>query len=168
MRRIDRKWLLTGLVLVTTVAPLVFAGVLHVRRTHTAGELARERQLIADYAQRLEDAQWQQRVPVDEKAQQWSLLASNEVTATLQELQSLVDASGVELQAAKAAPSVNAGRQMFLLAGSGRPEQVCALLAGIERCARLIVVENGHVTPRSEGEVDFELGLATYHRGGDQ
>jgi hypothetical protein len=166
--RIDRRLILGGLILLATVAPLAFAGVVNMQRTRRAGELERERQLVADYSQRLEDAQWQQRAPVDAKAQQWYLLAGNEVTATLQELQSLVDASGVELQAAKASPSVNAGRQMFLLAGSGRPEQVCALLAGIEKCSRLIVVENGHFTPGADGAIAFEFGLATYHRGGDQ
>lgn len=168
MRRIDRRLILGGLTLLVTVAPLAFAGVVRLQRTQREGELDRERQLVAEYAQRLEEAQWQQHVPVDTGAPQWRLLDGNEVTATLQELQALVDASGVELQAAKASPSVNAGRQMFLLTGSGRPDQVCALLAGIEKCSRLIVIESGRCTPRPESGIDFEFGLATYHRGGDQ
>ncbi|MBL8726928.1 MAG: hypothetical protein JNM25_00765 [Planctomycetes bacterium] len=168
VKRVDRTVLLVVFILLATLAPMTFAGVARFVRTQNEAELAREQQLVAEFGRQLEDAEWQRRLPADEANQQWRLLDGSEVTATLQALQTLVDASGVTLVAAKASPSSKGGRQLFLLSGSGRPEQVCQLAAGIERCPRLIVIESGRLAPRSDEVVDFEFGLATYHRGGAQ
>jgi len=165
VRRIDRNVWVVVLILLAAIAPAVFAGVARFVRLERAVDLDRERSLVADYARKLEEAHWRQQAPSEAKTQEWRLLGSGEVTGTLQVLQSLVDSTGVTLVAAKAAPSGKGGRQTYLLTGSGRPEQVCTLLAGIERCSRLVVVENGRITPQAEEIVDFELGLATYHRG---
>lgn len=168
MKRIDRSVLVVVLILLATIAPVVFAGTARFVRSQRTVELERERALVTDYTRRLEEAHWRQQTPSAVQTTQWQLLSSNEVAATLQVLQSLVDASGVTLVAAKASPSGSSGRQLFLLTGSGSPEQVCSLLVGIERCPRLIVAENGRFTPRSGDAIDFEFGLATYHSGGDQ
>jgi hypothetical protein len=147
---------------------MTFAGVARFVRSHSEEDLAREQQLVAEFEHQLEDAEWQHRLPAEDATKQWRLLDGSEVTATLQALQTLVDASGVTLTAAKASPSTKNGRQMFLLAGSGRPEQVCGLVAGIERCPRLIVIETGRLAPRAEDTIEFEFGLVTYHRAGAQ
>ncbi len=168
MKRIDRTVLLIVFILLATLAPITLAGVARFVRAQNEADLAREQQLVAEFSRQLEGAEWQHRQPGVETGTQWRLLAGSEVTATLQALQTLVDASGVTLVAAKAAPSGKGGRQLFLLTGSGRPEHVCSLVAGIERSPRLIVIETGRLAPRSDEVVDFEFGLATYHRGGAQ
>lgn len=168
MKRIDRTVILVVVILLATLGPVVFAGLARFTRSDREADLAREQQAVADYARKLEEVQWQHQLPQDQAPQRWQLLDGNEVTGTLQALQALVDASGVTLVATKPAPAGKNGRQAYLLAGSGRPEQVCSLLAGIERCDRLIVVEAGRITPHSDEQIDFELSLATYHRGGDQ
>lgn len=167
MKRIDRTVMLV-VVLLATIAPMAFAGVARFTRADREADLLREQQLVADFARKIDAAQWQHQLPTEHATKHWRLLDGAEVTVTLQALQALVDASGVTLVAAKPAPAGKGGRQTYLLAGNGRPEDVCRLLAGIERCERLIVVESGRITPRSEEQVDFELGLATYHRGGDE
>lgn len=166
MKRVDRTVLLIVFVLLATLAPMTFAGIAHFARARNEASLDRERQLVAEFGRQLEDAEWRGRMPGEPAPPQWQLLPNSDVTATLQALQALVDQSGIALEAVKAAPAGRNGRQLFLLGGSGRPEQICALVAGIERCTRLIVVETGRLLPRSDETIDFEFGLATYHRGG--
>ena len=82
----------------------------------------------------------------------------------------VVNALGIEARvtfdAIKASTSNVAGKQSFQLSGHGTPQQVCEFLAAIEKHDRLIIVESGRLTPGGGELVAFDLGLATYHRGG--
>ena len=147
-------------------AALTFAGIAHVQRSGCEAEPERERARLTTQLARAEQALTLPAPLAETTARQWCLLDSAEVATTLQVVQTLVDASGVTLLSAKATPSSSGGRQTFLLTGRARPQQLCELLASIERHDRLMVVETGRVVPGDEAQVDFELGLATWHRDG--
>jgi hypothetical protein len=82
-------------------------------------------------------------------------------------LQSLADAADVTLHAVKATHA-GPGRQSFTLGGRGAPAAVCDFLGAVERHERLLVVENGKLTPAGGGEVAFDFGITTVHAGGER
>lgn len=168
MIQLRRNTVVVGLVVVATLLPMVFAGVARLVRWQRESVLEGERTRLAEYRAQVEEAEWRGAVTVESQQPTYRLLEGAEVAATLQVVQTLADGSGVTLVAAKASPTASDGRQLFLLAGRGRPQQLCSLVAAIERHERLIVVESGRVTPRDDQEVEFELGLATWHRGGER
>lgn len=93
-----------------------------------------------------------------------ALPAEVDVPATLQVVQAMGDANGVALQTVKAGQSGTAGKQTLQITGTGSSEQICGLLADIERGTPLLVVETGRLAAQPSGQVVVELGLATFHR----
>ena len=67
---------------------------------------------------------------------------------------------------AKASPSATRGKQTFVVSGNGLPEQVCAFAAALEKSERLMIVENGRLSPATGDKISFEFGIATFQRGG--
>lgn len=106
--------------------------------------------------------------PQPAEPSRWTLLDQPDVAGTMQAIQDVADAVGVALDEVKATPARVSGRQSFQLSGQGTPHQVCSLLAAFEQHDRLLVVESGGLQPGGAGRVHFELGVATYHRGGGQ
>ncbi len=43
---------------------------------------------------------------------------------------------------------------------------MASFLVAVEAGDRLVVIESGRVMPGGDDELYFELGFATYHRGG--
>jgi hypothetical protein len=159
-----------ALVVLLTVVQLALAGIATRSRRQVEGELEHERAAIVGYANELAAAATEPAIaaPPATPARQWTLLDGAEVASTLQILQALGDAAGVTVTTAKAPPSTTPGRQSFQLNGRGAPQQVCSFLAAIEQHERLIVVESGRLSPGAPGTIQFELGLATHHRGGQR
>lgn len=161
-----RSFALVALAAGVVVAALAFAGVARLQRTSAERQLEHERARLAEQLARAEKIEQQPAPQAETLPPRCRLLDGAEVATTLQVVQTLVDACGVTLVSAKATPSPTGGRQTFLLAGRARPEQLCELLASIERHERLMVVETGRLVPGDAAQVEFELGLATWHRDG--
>lgn len=164
MERMRRTLTLVTVALLT-LGQAGLAGVARFHRSATEHDVEAERATTASYAMQLAAA-------VDRPANgtaltpQSRLLATPDVAGTLQVIQETSDAAGVTALTAKALQSSTAGRQSFLIVGRGKPEHICAFVAGLEQHERLMVIENGKCTPGSADELQFELGLATYHSGG--
>jgi hypothetical protein len=166
--RVDKKVVITTLVLFAGVVQAGLAGVAfygrHAAEQELANELVKAESVVREIAARQQGGERQSGAP----ATQWQLLDGPDVPGTLQIVQTLGDAAGITLDSLKAAPSSTVGKQTFQIVARGTPRQVVTFLAGIEQHARLIVVESGKVVPASVDEIGFELGLATYHVGGGQ
>lgn len=166
MIRIGRR----GVVLLTLLATLLqggAAGVAHWWRSESDRAVVVEQERLA-VAQRRNAARAEQ-VPEPEPAPvapQWRLLDGHDVAATLQCVNELGAEKHVVFDVIKASASNTTGKQAFQVAGRGVPQRVCEFLASIERSERLMIVESGRFLPGDEGEVAFELAIATYHRGG--
>lgn len=96
----------------------------------------------------------------------WRLLDSPDVSGILEFVQARGDAAGVVFASVKAAQSGTSGKQSYQISGHGTPDQVCTFLEDLETQERLILIESGKVTPGSDSEIQFELGMATYHLRG--
>lgn len=94
------------------------------------------------------------------------LTARADVVHTLQQLQALGDAAGIVIDGERALLATDAGRQPFVLTGSGSLRQLATFLAAIETHRDLMVVESGRLLPAGPDRVAFELGIATWHEGG--
>ena len=162
------KKILVVLVVVCTVAQAGFAGVAYFGRRAADRELEAERARAAATQHQLYHARESKAEMPPAPPSRWQLLSGADVSGTLQVIQSLGDAAGIEFGSVKAAPSSTAGRQSFQITGRGTPDQVCLFCADIEQNGRLIVVESGKFLPGSAEEIAFEFGLATYHSGGGQ
>jgi hypothetical protein len=156
------------MIVAATALQAGFAGVsfLMNRRTDerlctARGQLQAQRLLLAQERER-------EKAPKSPAASRWQLLASPDVTGTMQMLQVAGDAAGISVDGVKATQSNTPGKQSFQLAGRGSPEQVCEFLSAIEQNSRLVVIESGRILPASDVQIAFELGLATYHVGGDK
>ncbi|MBM4063093.1 MAG: hypothetical protein FJ265_18655 [Planctomycetes bacterium] len=168
MSHTDKRTVVTAVILVATLLQGGLAGVAFYGRRKVESDLAREAGRAGDVARQLA-AQAQEVVEVPPPPpSRWRLLDGPDVSGTLQVVQAVGDAAGIEFANVKAGQSNSPGKQSFLIAGHGAPEQVCAFLAGIEQHARLLVVESGRFLPGPANDVGFELGLATYHQGGGQ
>ena len=165
MKRIDKGSVVIALGALLTLLQAALAGVAFVGRQQAERQLQQESDTTSSYAMQLDAARRREREDAAELPKQ-EILDGADVAGTLQVIQSVGDAAGITVQSAKASQSSTAGRQSFQITGRGRPDQVCAFVAGIERHVRLIVVENGRLLPGTAEEVNFELGLATYHKGG--
>jgi len=151
-----------------TVLQAGLAGVAFYGRRATELELRSERDRASATARQVEQSQDRQLETVPKVPSRWRLQEAVDVSGTLQLIQALGDAAGVEFASLKAAQSSTVGRQSFQIAGGGTPEQVSAFLGDIEQNARLIVIESGRLLPGAGITITFELGLATYHTGGGQ
>lgn len=166
MIRLGRR----GVVLLTLLATLLqggAAGVAHWWRSESDRAVAAEQEQLA-VAQRRNAARGEQPSDVEPApvAPQWRLLDGPDVAATLQRVNDLGVDAHVVFDVIKASASNTTGKQVFQVAGRGAPPRVCELLAAIEKSERLMIVESGRFLPGDEGEVAFELSIATYHRGG--
>lgn len=160
--------LITVTLIVATLLQGLLAGVVSWKRSEAEQTLAGEEALTATYARQLTsvDRPEAPAEPLGTKVPHAVLMANADVAGTLRVLQALGDRIGVTMVTAKAAPSTTPGRQTFAISGRGAPDKVCQFLAGIEQHERLIVIENGRITPGTAEEVNFELGLSTHHAGG--
>lgn len=166
MTKVVRKWVSIGLVAFATLAQLIFAGVACWTRGAAQRDADNERAATENYAAHLAAAVERSSTSPDARVPHATLLPSADVAGTLCALQTLSDSVGVTMVSANASQSNTVGRQAFVIAGRGTPEQLCAFVAGLEQHERLIVIENGKITPGTADEVNFELGLSTYHAGG--
>jgi hypothetical protein len=161
---IGRALLGWGIVVLTAVQ-LGVAGLVRLGNVRVAGELdaavLEVRRLEGD----LQQSPLPKPVdplPVDPQTP-FFLASKADVVVTLQVVQGLGDSAGVVFDSLKAVRGGTVGRQDFTVAGRGTPEQVCQLLASIERQERLLVVESGRIVPTGTPQVSFEFGIAVYH-----
>ena len=162
------KKLLVVVVVLATVLQAGLAGVVFYGRRATEGELRGERERVAATARQVEQSRERKSATAPKEPSRWHLQEGVDVSGTLQLIQALGDAAGVEFTSVKASQSSTVGRQSFQITGGGTPDQVCGFLGDIEQHARLIVIESGRLLPGAGITITFELGLATYHAGGGQ
>jgi hypothetical protein len=165
MSGVDKKRLLTVVVVLACVFQAVVAGAVYLSRDVTQRELVSGQASLQLLMKRLNGYQAALARPADvETSSESQLLAVPDVVATLQVLQRLGDDAGVWFDSQDVEKSEQPGKQPYMVTGRATPHQLCAFIAGIESSNRLIIIEQGRVTPASEKLVAFELGLATYHR----
>ena len=170
MKAFDKRTVWALLIVVATVLQFGAAGVAHLARVDAGKTLESERQQAAALQRQLE-AQEERRVVGKVEApapSRWHLLDGPDVAATMEAVNAAGIDARVTFDAIKAATSKVAGKQTFQLSGHGTPVQVCEFLAAIEQHARLIIVESGRFMPGGDDLIAFDLGLATYHRGGSR
>lgn len=166
--RIDKRTVWTVLVVVATLLQLGTAGAVRFVRDDARKALDAEQQRAVALQRQLESQQ-ERAASVDEQAPEptrWRLLDGPDVAATMEAINALGVEAHVTFDVIKAATSNVAGKQTFQLSGHGTATQVCEFLAAIEQHTRLIVVESGRMMPGGDEQIAFDLGLATYHRGG--
>jgi len=166
VNRLVPKSLSIAIVGIATAVQLGLAGVAHWSRESAAAERDAERATTANYALQLAAAEERQTAGPSGLAPRPVLLASADVAGTLRALQNLGDEIGITLVSAKASPSTTPCRQSFVVTGRGTPTQLCAFVARIEQSERLMIVEGGKVSPGTDTEINFEMGLSTHHTGG--
>jgi hypothetical protein len=147
------------------------AGVVHWWRGELDQELAAGQheveRLRGDLARQVEASAASAPAPTAAPAgPRWQLLDGPDVAATLERLNRLGVDHKVAFETVKAVQSNTQGKQSFLLAGRGTPQQVCEFVAAIEQDDRLVIVETGRVMPGGGEQISFEFGVATYHKGG--
>lgn len=167
MASLDKKTVVVGCFVAIGLLFAGTAGVASWRRSSAADALAEERSRVEQLQRQLEETTKQAAAPMVETATRWQLQPGPEVVATMQTVQMLGDQAGVVFSSLKALRSADHGRQSFTAAGRGRPDSVCAFLASIEQHDRLMIVETGRLVPAGGGDIGFEIGLATYHGGGN-
>jgi hypothetical protein len=163
MSRIDRRVVVAALVIVTAAAQAGLAGVAYRARCRAGEELAAARKHLGQSAARLRAIQAQPLEPESSGASRWRLAVEPDVSRTLQVLQGIGDAHGVELDTLEVLRSKAAEKCSFRIAGAAAPALVCALLAAIEDLEDVVVVETGRIHPGPDGEIAFDFGLATFH-----
>ncbi len=162
------KKVLVMVVVSATVLQAGLAGAMFYGRRMTELELRNERERAAATARLVAQAKERALETVPKEPSRWHLQEAIDVSGTLQLIQALGDAAGVEFASVKASQSSTAGRQSFQITGIGTPAQVCAFLGDVEQDGRLIIIESGRLLPGAGVTISFELGLATYHAGGGQ
>jgi hypothetical protein len=168
MKRVDRGRSVAAVVAVVVLLQLGSAGVAWFGRQRVAESLQTE-QVQLESAQRELERQREralEQVTPAPRLSTWQLLPAADVAGTMQALQQIGDQNGVVVEDLKALPSNTRGKQAFTLTGRGRSQQVAAFLVAVEAGDRLIVIESGRVMPGGDDELYFELGFATYPRGG--
>lgn len=166
MNRLVPKSLSITIVGVATLVQIALAGMAWWSRRAVEEERDTERTMTANYATQLAAAERREAEGPQGRVPRAVLLTSADVAGTLRALQTIGDDAGVTVLSSKASQSTTIGRQSFVITGRGTPEQLCAFLAGIEQSERLMVIEGGKVTPGTETEINFEMGLSTHHTGG--
>jgi hypothetical protein len=161
---IGRALLGWGIVVLTAVQ-LGVAGLVRLGNVRVAGELdaavLEVRRLEGD----LQQSPLPKPVdplPVDPQTP-FFLASKADVVVTLQVVQGLGDSAGDREVLAADGASTHGLEAVEDHAGRGTPEQVCQLLASIERQERLLVVESGRIVPTGTPQVSFEFGIAVYH-----
>jgi hypothetical protein len=169
MRAFEKKAVVVVTTIMLAASQIGLAGVAFYAKQSTVTSLASEREQL-----RMLQDQLAQEVPQPGPAAEvrpvarWQLLTGPDVVATMQELQRLGDEAGVVFDGQKAMRSADGGKQSFLIAGHGKPSDVCGFVAAVEQTDRLMIVETGRLLPGGGDQVAFELGVATYHEGGKQ
>lgn len=162
-----RDGFVVTVVAVVVAAQGLLAGAAWFGRSATESRLAEQVLRNSDLRFQLARAQKQPVLKVEAAPPRWQLPDSPDAAGTMQAVQDLADRTGVQLDDLKATGRA-AGKLSFQVVGHGTPHQLCCFLAGIEEHDRLIVVETGRVEPAKEHDIAFQLGLATWHRGGGQ
>jgi hypothetical protein len=168
MTRFDRKTIWATTILGVTLLQLGSAGAVWFGHQAAKQALALEQKSATALQQQVAAQRERQAASptVTPSQSRWCLLDGPDVAATMEILNALGVEASLTFDVIKASTSNVVGKQSFQLAGHGTPQQVCAFLAAIEKHERLIVVESGRMQPGIAAEVAFDLGLATYHRGG--
>jgi len=162
-----RDVFIVGSVVALLLLQAAFAGVSWFLHAATERELSDVTRHNADLQFEAARAAAQAAAPLAEPSR-WQLLERADVAGTMQGIQDLADARGVVLDDVQAPPTRAAGKQSYRVTGTGTPHRLCSFLVALEQHERLLVVESGRVWPASGGQVGFELGIATFHRGGGQ
>jgi hypothetical protein len=147
-----------------SVGQLALAGAASIGRQQKQHHLTREEAAGATCRAELQAAE-QARRNARQESRSFRLGEGPEAASALEAVQSLADAAGLTIVSAEAGPSNTAGRYSYTIQGHGPPGAFCSFVAAVEQHDRLIVVEGGRLTPGHEGQVAFELSLATHHRG---
>lgn len=166
MRSLDKKTVVVGLSVAIGLLLAGLAGVAYMTRSSSVDALAEQQSQLEMLCGQLESAGHQSASTPTSAPMRWQLHRGPEVVTTMQTVQKLGDAAGVAFDGLKALRSADSGKQSFSIAGHGTPVSVCAFLAAVEQNDRLMIVETGRLVPAGGDQVAFELGLATYHAGG--
>jgi hypothetical protein len=159
-RRRRRLAVATGLV---AVLPLAAAGIARYSRSSAEQALVAEQERAAQLQLRREQLATQA-PPPPAPPLAWRLHATADVAATMQQLQTLCDAAGVQVDTLQGMTGRQPGKQPLQLAGRGSPTAITRLLVAIEGCDELLVVESGRCTPGDAGSIAFDFGVALYHQ----
>ncbi len=168
MSRFSKRLVVVITILSVSLLQAGLAGVAYFGRKASEGILQSEEERRAKLSAEIELAQERKVETAPPPPSRWRLLDNPDVSGILEFVQARGDASGVVFASVKAAQSSTAGKQSYQITGHGTPDQVCLFLEDLETQERLILVESGKVTPGSDSEILFELGLATYHLGGSR
>ena len=163
--KIDKKSMLLVVAVLVCFVQAGFAGVMFFARGTVERELNSDKsnlQLLENRSAKIEAELPPPSKPVPESRPK--LLAGPDIVGSLQVIQRLGDDAGVTFERQQAEPQSEIGRQRFTVEGRGRPDQVCAFVAGVEQCERLLVVENGRLMPADDFELKFEIVLVTFYR----
>jgi len=168
MGTLDKNTVVVGASVVIGLVLAGMAGVTYSARASTIDALSEQQLHLNMLQEQLASARSQPRpapapVPLQRR---WQLGDGPEIVATMQAVQTLGDAVGVTFEGLKAMRSADNGKQSFSLSGYGTPSEVCAFVAAVEQDDRLMVVETGRLFAGGDDQVAFEIGLATYHQGG--
>ncbi|MCA8977571.1 MAG: hypothetical protein KDC98_22800 [Planctomycetes bacterium] len=158
----DKRVVTATIVIVVAVVQAGLAGLAFLDKSRAERQLAEVRGRCDDLRIRIEMAEAAPLQEVQTTESKWRL-AEPDVSRTLQIVQEIGDGVGVELTTLEVTKSKTPGKRTFRVTGIASPDRVCALVAGIEELEELVIVETGRLLPGSETEVEFELGLATYH-----
>ncbi|MFO1078646.1 MAG: hypothetical protein U1E73_13055 [Planctomycetota bacterium] len=164
----DLRKLVAGVVVGAAVLQIAFAGVAWYARRAAERSADDERARVSGMEARIEELA-QERAAVAATPQpvaRWRIADTADVSGTLQAVQEAGDLAGIELTSLRAEQSKTAGRQTFMIAGTGAPTNICAFVAALEQRDNLIVVESGCVLPATDHTIAFELGLATHYAVG--
>jgi hypothetical protein len=166
MRSLDKKTVAVGLSVTIGLLLVGLAGVVYMTKSSTINALSEQESQLLMLREQLAGAGDQASFTPAAANKRWELHSGPEVVLTMQAVQKLGDAAGVEFVGLKALRSADSGKQSFAIAGHGTPDDVCAFLASVEQNDRLMIVETGRMVPAGGDQVAFEFGLATYHAGG--
>lgn len=162
MKRVDkRRWLAAGIVAATALQAGA-AGVIFWLRDATEQSVEATRRRVGELEEHLAELEMkhEEQVAVPVPVSRWRIADAADVSGTLQIVQAAGDAAGVEISGLGATQSKTPGRQTFVIAGAGRPQAVCELIAALEQRDTLILVESGRILPATADTVAFEFGLA--------
>ena len=163
MKRFDKRRVIASVVVAVFVVQVAAAGVAFIARSSAERDLVDGESRRVDLGVRIDMAESAQSEPEQKPDSGFELEDAPDVSGTLQAIQGLGDAAGVELTGLRARKSTTDGKQTFQITGAAAPIDVCEFLARLEQHEELLIVETGRIHPGTDAAIIFDLGIATYH-----